>query len=105
MLQLGVCWPNDPTGIGKVRKLKHSIALLLLAAVVIIVVAPSVDLEPTILRSAHHLDRVLMLVAAASFGSAHGANLHTLPLSRFCLFILSIFSPNDLVALVCTRRC
>jgi hypothetical protein len=46
-----------------------------------------------------------MLVAAASFGSAHGANLHTLPLSRFCSLILSIFSPNDLVALVCTRRC
>lgn len=84
---------------------KYSIALLLLVAVVVIVVAPSVDLEPTILRGVHFFDRLLLLVAAASFGSAHASDLHALLPSRFWPLIHSIFSSNDLVVLVCTRRC
>ena len=78
---------------------------MLLTAVVVIVVAPSVDLEPTILRGGHHFDRVLTLVAAASFASAFGSDPQAPLPSRFWPPVHSIFSANDLVVLVSTLRC
>jgi hypothetical protein len=90
---------------GKVLEPKYIIASLLLVAVVVIVIAPSVDLEPTILRGLHVFDIVLLLGVAAAFVSVHASTLQTLIASRSLHAGHIISSATDLVVLVCARRC
>jgi hypothetical protein len=79
-------------------------AWLLLGVVVVIVIAPSVDLEPTILRVTHLSSTALLLVAAATMAALLSV-LPTILASRSRHPSYTISSTNDLVVLVCARRC
>ena len=85
-------------------RLSDATAWLLLGVVVIIVIAPSVDLEPTILRVTHLSSIALLLVAAATTAALLSL-LPTILASRSRHPSYTISSTNDLVVLVCARRC
>jgi len=51
---------------GKVVKPQNAIALLLFSVILVIVIAPSVDLEPTVLRATHVCNLGLLLAAATA---------------------------------------
>ena len=91
----------DLAGIYHALRPSDATAWLLLGVVVVIVIAPSVDLEPTILRVTHLSGISLLLVAAATMASL----LPTILASRFHHPWYTISSTNDLVVLVCARRC
>jgi hypothetical protein len=83
---------------------RDATAWLLLGVLVVIVIAPSVDLEPTILRVTHLSGISLLLVGAATMASL----VSILPTilascSRHPSYTISF--ANDLVVLVCARRC
>ena len=89
--------------IDKVVKPQNAIALSLFLVILVIVIAPSVDLEPTVLRATHLYKLGLLLVAATALV------LKTLLLEAFS----SVFSPIDNGALAsreltvrtCSLRC
>jgi hypothetical protein len=91
----------DLAGIYHALRPSDATAWLLLGVVVVIVIAPSVDLEPTILRVTHLSGISLLLVAAATMASL----LPTILASRSHHPWYTISSTNDLVVLVCARRC
>jgi hypothetical protein len=91
-------------GIYRALRPSEATAWLLLGVVVVIVIAPSVDLEPTILRVTHLSSTALLLVAAATTAALLSV-LPTILASRSRHPSYTISSTNDLVVLVCVRRC
>jgi hypothetical protein len=106
VLQIGLPWGGQlgSAGIEKVLRPRDAIALLLLVVVVFIVIAPSVDLKPTVLRGVHLSDIARLMVAAATLATLVSI-LPTILTSRSWHPRYTISSTNDLVVLVCARRC
>jgi hypothetical protein len=84
---------------------KGAIAWLLFGIVVFIVIAPSVDLEPTVLRAVHLADLTPLLIVATCVSMAL-ASLMRQFVGRASLYAWEADSRyGDLVILVCTLRC
>jgi hypothetical protein len=87
----------------KVVKPQNAVALSLFFVILVIVIAPSVDLEPTVLRSTHQYKLGLLLVAVSALV------LKALRLETF----YSVFSPIDngavasreITVRTCSLRC
>lgn len=86
-------------------KPKRAIAWLLFLIVVFIVIAPSVDLEPTVLRTGHFSDLSTLLIFATCVGFTLISAVRQF-VGRASHDGWKADSPSgDLVILVCTLRC
>ena len=105
ILQIGLLWVGavDLAGIYHALRPRDATAWLLLGVLVVIVIAPSVDLEPTILRVTHLSGISLLLVAATMASLVFILPTILASCSRHPSYTIS--SANDLVVLVCARRC
>ncbi len=105
-MQIGLPWGGQlgSAGIENVLKPRDAVALLLLVVVVFIVIAPSVDLKPTVLRGVHLSDIAWLMAAAATLATLVSIVPTVLAL-RSSHPRYAISSTNDLVVLVCVRRC
>jgi len=84
---------------------KRAVAWLLFGIVVLIVIAPSVDLEPTVLRAGHLTDLTPLLVAVTCVSMVLASLLRQF-VGCASLHAREADSPcGDLLILVCTRRC
>jgi hypothetical protein len=88
----------------RITRLHTLVALLLLFAIVVIVIAPSVDLDPTTLRAQQAAMMAMAAVAAAGMAVADVLvpDWTVMPAS-FCGIPLLAFS--GLLDLICTRLC
>jgi hypothetical protein len=81
------------------------VALLLFITVLVIVIAPSVDLEPTVLRASQLSDLVLLLVAATAIALVLTPLLHG-PLNTASLSSeRGILTSGNLPLMLCSLRC
>lgn len=91
--------------IDNVFKPRNAVALLLFITVLVIVIAPSVDLEPTVLRASQLCDLGLLFVAATAIV------LVLKPLLRGPLNPASfstdsgILTSSNLALMLCSLRC
>src|SRR5262249_40992389 len=84
---------------------KRATAALLFIIVVFVVIAPSVDLEPTVLRSGHLADLSQLLIFATCVGIGFVSLIRQL-VGRAPHDSLESTPPQgDLVIFVCTLRC
>ena len=91
--------------IAKGSKLRTAASWLLLGVVLAIVIAPSVDLRPTVLRTVHLSDVAPFLMVAAGLGTALVSPLLIRSASE-CVQPAEEFSPaDDLVLFMCVLRC
>jgi len=84
---------------------KRAVAWLLFGIVVFIVIAPSVDLEPTVLRAGHLTDLTPLLIVVTCVSMVLTSLLRQF-VGCASLYAREADSPwGDLVILVCTLRC
>ena len=91
-------------GVNRAFKWRNPTAWALLAVILFIVIAPSVDLAPTVLRGVHHVEIGRSTVVAATLASMVFVH-HTIQALRSWESRDADISVNDLVVLDCTRRC
>jgi len=87
----------------KVVKSQIAIALSLFFVILVIVIAPSVDLEPTVLRATHQYKLGLLLVAAGAL-VLEAFRLETLG-SVFSLIDNGTFASGELALRTCPLLC
>ncbi len=81
------------------------VCLLLIAGIVVAVVSPEFDLQPTIATASKATQRPHLVVAFAVIKAASQWIRHSTPLPLAVLFHHSGDYPADLIALHCTRLC
>ena len=88
----------------RVTRLQFVIACLLVVAVLVILIAPTVDLDPTTLGSQQAA--MIALAALVAAGTALVALLApTFAVLHGCSFEIPVFQLSDLLDLICIRLC